>query len=107
MRTWERVTRHIRFVRQTYAPERRIGTPPFLILFINSICNQTCEHCFYWKNLNRRDDLTVAEIRQLSQSLGRIENLNLSGGEPFLRPEFAEICGFFIQANHVRQIYVP
>jgi sulfatase maturation enzyme AslB (radical SAM superfamily) len=33
--------------------------------------------------------------------------LNLSGGEPFLRPEFAEICRFFIQNNGVEQIYVP
>src|SRR5262249_51023182 len=43
----------------------------------------------------------------LSDSLGKIENLNLSGGEPFLRKEFAEICRRFIQQNRVRQIYVP
>jgi MoaA/NifB/PqqE/SkfB family radical SAM enzyme len=84
-----------------------VSTPPFLILFINSICNQKCEHCFYWKNLNRRDDLTKDEIFALSASLGRIETLNLSGGEPFLRPEFGEICRRFIQHNRVRQIYVP
>ena len=83
------------------------STPPFLILFINSICNQTCEHCFYWRNLNRRDDLTVDELLRLSQSLGHIENLNLSGGEPFLRKEFGEICRFFIRNNGVKQIYVP
>src|SRR4029077_21119139 len=80
---------------------------PFLILFINSICNMKCEHCFYWENLNRRDDLTKDEIFALSDSLGQIENLNLSGGEPFLRKEFAEICRRFVQQNAVRQIYVP
>lgn len=47
------------------------------------------------------------EIFALSDSLGTIENLNLSGGEPFLRAEFAEICIKFIQQNHVRQIYCP
>jgi len=66
-----------------------------------------CEHCFYWQNLNRRDDLTKNEIFALSDSLGQIENLNLSGGEPFLRKEFSEICRRFIQRNKVRQIYVP
>jgi AdoMet-dependent heme synthase len=66
-----------------------------------------CEHCFYWQNLNRRDDLTKDEIFALSDSLGQIENLNLSGGEPFLRKEFAEICRRFVQRNKVRQIYVP
>lgn len=82
-------------------------TPPFLIVFINSICNLTCEHCFYWRNLNHRDDLTLAEFARLSAELGQFENLNLSGGEPFLRKEFAEICSLFIHNNGVRQIYVP
>jgi MoaA/NifB/PqqE/SkfB family radical SAM enzyme len=57
--------------------------------------------------LNSKDDLTLDEIVDLSRSLGRIENLNLSGGEPFLRPEFSEICRQFIRHNGVRQIYVP
>jgi MoaA/NifB/PqqE/SkfB family radical SAM enzyme len=82
-------------------------SPVFLILFINSICNMKCEHCFYWRSLNQQDDLSKEEIFALSESLGSIENLNLSGGEPFLRQEFAEICKQFIRRNGVRQIYVP
>jgi MoaA/NifB/PqqE/SkfB family radical SAM enzyme len=100
----DRLVRHARITWKNYAG---LPSPPFLILFINSICNQKCEHCFYWKNLNRRDDLTKDEIFDLSRSLGRIENLNLSGGEPFLRPEFGEICRQFIRQNKVQQIYVP
>ena len=102
-----RVRRHLRLTKQSYASPEDPGTPPFLILFINSICNQTCEHCFYWRNLNRSDDLSVAELRALSESLGPIDTLNLSGGEPFLRKEFGEICRFFIRNNGVKQIYVP
>lgn len=99
-----RIARHTRITwRNRFDP----SGPPFLILFINSICNQKCDHCFYWRNLNRRDDLTTEEMYALSRSLGRIENLNLSGGEPFLRPEFGEICRQFIRHNKVRQIYVP
>lgn len=100
----QRATRHARITWQNY---RRLPSPPFLILFINSICNMKCEHCFYWSNLNQRDDLSQEELFALSRSLGRIENLNLSGGEPFLRREFAEICRQFIRHNGVRQIYVP
>jgi MoaA/NifB/PqqE/SkfB family radical SAM enzyme len=106
MKLWDRVSRHARITLKNYGGDEP-GTPPFLILFINSICNQTCEHCFYWRNLNRRDDLTVEEMFALSRSMGRIENLNLSGGEPFLRKEFGEICRFFIRHNQVKQIYVP
>lgn len=101
---WNRLLRHGRL---TWAAHRFPDSPPFLILFVNSICNMQCEHCFYWQKLNRRDDLNLDEIIALSQSLGRVENLNLSGGEPFLRKEIAAICRQFIRTNGVRQIYIP
>lgn len=99
-----RLRRHARI---TLRNLRRDASPPFLVLFVNSICNMRCEHCFYWRSLNQRDDLTFDEIAALSDSLGRVENLNLSGGEPFLRKEFAEICLRFVRRNGTRQIYVP
>jgi len=106
MNIFDRIVRHTRISWKNLSVPR-VPSPPFLIFFINSICNLTCEHCFYWRNLNRRDDLTVDEIFALSDELKRIENLNLSGGEPFIRKEFAEICRYFIQNNRVEQIYVP
>ena len=104
MKALDRVRRHVRITRQNY---ERLPSPPFLILFINSICNMKCEHCFYWRSLNAKDDLKQDELVELSRSLGRVENLNLSGGEPFIRKDFAEICRQFIRHNGVRQIYVP
>lgn len=104
MRIVDRIGRHLRITRLRH---RDLPSPPFLVLFINSICNMKCEHCFYWRSLNQRDDLTLEEIVTLSRSLGKVENLNLSGGEPFLRKEFAHICRQFIRRNGVRQIYVP
>jgi MoaA/NifB/PqqE/SkfB family radical SAM enzyme len=101
-----RIVRHARL--SARAKSHSAGqTPPFLIVFINSICNLTCEHCFYWRNLNQRDDLTFDEFKQLSLELGKIEILNLSGGEPFIRPDFAEICLLFTENNGAKQIYVP
>jgi len=102
----QRIRRHLRLTRRA---RRRTPqpTPPFLILFINSICNQACDHCFYWQSLNSKDDLSVDELFDLARSLGPIENLNLSGGEPFLRPEFAQVCSFFVRNNGVKRIYCP
>jgi sulfatase maturation enzyme AslB (radical SAM superfamily) len=101
-----RIVRHARISWKSFAFPV-VSLPSFLIFFVNSICNLKCEHCFYWRNLNRPDDLTLDEIFALSDELGRIENLNLSGGEPFLRKELGEICRYFIRNNHVKQIYVP
>jgi MoaA/NifB/PqqE/SkfB family radical SAM enzyme len=102
----QRVAKHLRLNWRALGGEP-VKSPPFLILFINSLCNMKCEHCFYWTSLNKRDDLSFEEIEALSKDLGRIENLNLSGGEPFLRKEFAEICKLFIDNNGVEEIYVP
>ncbi len=104
MNVVQRVSRHIRLSKLAHWG---VETPPFLVLFINSICNMKCEHCFYWTALNKKDDLTQEELFALSRELGPIENLNLSGGEPFLRKDFAEICAQFISHNGVKQIYVP
>ncbi len=101
-----RVARHARLTMRARENRPR-ETPPFLVVFINSICNLTCEHCFYWKDLNKRNDLTFEEFEKLSKELGEIEVLNLSGGEPFIRKEFAEICTLFIKNNKAKQIYVP
>jgi len=104
MKFAHRVVRHVRITKRNY---EKLPSPPFLVLFINSICNMKCDHCFYWRSLNQKDDLTYEEFVSLSESLGKIENLNLSGGEPFIRKEFADICRQFIRRNGVRQVYVP
>lgn len=101
----QRAVRHARLsLTANQAPRR---TPPFLILFINSICNLKCDHCFYWQSLNQKDDLTLAELISLSRDLDPFDHLNLSGGEPFIRKEFGDICLQFIEHNGVKQIYVP
>lgn len=102
----QRAAKHLRLNWQSLGiPD--VPSPPFLILFINSICNMKCEHCFYWQELNSPDDLTFDELVSLSRELGPIENLNLSGGEPFLRKEFGAICREFVRNNGVKEIYVP
>lgn len=106
MRVLERAAKQVRMSWKSLAfPE--VSSPPFVILFINSICNMKCEHCFYWQQLNSPDDLTFDEIAALSRELGPIQNLNLSGGEPFLRKDFGAVCRQFIQQNGVKEIYVP
>ncbi len=101
-----RITRHVRLTASALR-HRAHQTPPLLIVFINSICNLTCEHCFYWRNLNQRNDLTYEEFERLSLELDEIEILNLSGGEPFIRKDFSGICSLFVRNNKAKQIYVP
>lgn len=102
----KRISRHTRLSFQAVS-NGKFRTPPFLTLFVNSACNLRCEHCFYWSNLNRKDDLTLDEIISFSNDYGSFENLNLSGGEPFMREDMGEICRHFVRNNRVKQIYIP
>jgi MoaA/NifB/PqqE/SkfB family radical SAM enzyme len=78
-----------------------------LFLFVTSRCNSLCRTCFYFDRLNAKDDLTFDQIRAISESAPPFRKLWLSGGEPFLREELAEIVGMFARNNGVRHVNLP
>lgn len=80
-----------------------------LILFVTNKCDGGCKGCLYWPKLNNKGfkDLTLDEIKKISESLGSIWQLQVSGGEAFLRDDLAEICEFFVKNNHTRLITIP
>jgi len=78
-----------------------------VILFVTSICNARCRTCFYWLELNRKGDLSYDELSRLSSTMPPFEDLWLSGGEPFLRKELADIIALFYKNNHIRGVRIP
>jgi MoaA/NifB/PqqE/SkfB family radical SAM enzyme len=78
-----------------------------LIFFVTSRCNSRCRTCFYWEELNRRDDLTFGEIERLSTSMPRFNEIWLSGGEPTLREELVEILALYHRQNGIRSVNLP
>ncbi len=76
------------------------GDPLQFIFFITSRCNLRCSHCFYLKNLdNSKNELSLVEIEKISQNMGNLLWLSLTGGEPFLRKDVAQIAGIFYRNN--------
>ena len=47
------------------APGRRM--PVYLLCFVTNRCNASCEHCFYWRELNTRvrEELGVGAVFRL------------------------------------------
>jgi MoaA/NifB/PqqE/SkfB family radical SAM enzyme len=78
-----------------------------LIFFVTSRCNSLCRTCFYWEELNQKDDLSFGEIEKLSASMPRFREIWLSGGEPTLRDDLAAIVERFYLVNGVRSINYP
>lgn len=92
---------------EKYIFDRKKNLPTYLIFFVTSRCNARCQHCFNWLNLNKKRDLKFSEIKKLSEQLGEIDSLNISGGEPFLRKDLAEICKTFLKINRVKRLTIP
>lgn len=78
-----------------------------LFLFVTSRCNSVCRTCFYWDNLNKNQDLAFEQIETLSRTAPRFRKLWLSGDEPFLRPELADIITLFAHNNGVLFVNLP
>src|SRR5678810_552874 len=84
--------------------EAQLGT---VILFVTSRCNAFCKTCFYHEELNQPGDLTFAQIEKISQTMPRITDLWLSGGEPTLRRDVPEVIDQFVTVNGVQRVIIP
>lgn len=82
----------------------------YLILYVTNRCNFRCNFCFYHAEVEKGrkvNELTLEEIKKISENLGPIIQLSITGGEPFLRDDLDEITDFFIKNNFVKYITIP
>lgn len=88
---------------------KKIISPSNLIFHVTYRCNSRCRHCFNYKKLNQPGyrELDLPEIEKISKSLGSVNALGLSGGEPFLRSDLPEICHQFVKHNKINNICLP
>ncbi len=80
------------FVRTVYCQQtNRPVLPRFLTYLVTFSCNARCVMCDSWQK-PAANDLNISEIRHIFGQLPRMDAVRLSGGEPFLRPDFLEIA---------------
>jgi MoaA/NifB/PqqE/SkfB family radical SAM enzyme len=74
--------------------------PGFITYFVTWRCNGRCNFCDVWKKrTDYSDELTVPEIIKIFRQLKKIQVLRLSGGEPFLRKDIADIVNGIDEVN--------
>ena len=83
-----------------------------LLFSVTAKCNFRCKHCFYAKTMDQNirageKELDLEEIEKISRSIGPLEKLLITGGEPFLRNDLPEICDTFRFQNKISSIYIP
>lgn len=91
---------------------RRPPSPLTLTFSVTAACQSLCLTC----NIGRRyladpsiirENLTLDEIEKCFRSLGPIYFFNVSGGEPFMRPDLAEIIRLACIHLQPKLIHIP
>jgi mycofactocin biosynthetic radical S-adenosylmethionine protein MftC len=69
---------------------------------VTGICNLRCSHCLSDSGPERGDELTTRECLDLIQELSELKvfQVNIGGGEPFLREDFVDL----LQSCHLKGI---
>lgn len=67
------------------------SAPFYMHLYVTERCNLQCKMCNIWKRESK--DMTLKEIEQYAEILKGLEvqNVVVTGGEPFLHPDIIEI----------------
>lgn len=77
--------------------------------FITNRCNARCSFCFIdFDNENTfKGELSLEEISKLTKSYPKsLLNVNLTGGEPFVRKDIQEIAKLYIENTSIQSIYI-
>jgi MoaA/NifB/PqqE/SkfB family radical SAM enzyme len=92
-----------------YLVNRRGMKPVYMILGLTYDCNSFCRTCFNWEQLrkNKEHELSLEEIKKTLSSLDDLHFVVMSGGEPFLRRDIADVCEALATINHAKQITIP
>lgn len=79
----------------------RLQRLPLVTLYLSERCNSRCITCDYWRH--GRADMNLESVRRLLPSLAELhtEVVLLSGGEPLLNPEWADIAQL-LRANGLK-----
>jgi MoaA/NifB/PqqE/SkfB family radical SAM enzyme len=64
-------------------------------------CNLTCKMCGIWRYGNKKEELSLAEIKQMAQRMARlgVVQLSIGGGEPFSSEHLEDAAGIFVEAG--------
>jgi radical SAM protein with 4Fe4S-binding SPASM domain len=92
---------------KSFVDPRQVG---YVIFYVTNRCNFRCQFCFYLDEVEqglKPEELTIDEIDRTARKLGPLLQLSLTGGEPFIRSDFAEITHLFVRHCSPRYITIP
>lgn len=88
------------------------GKPINLTFSVTNVCQSRCKTCNIWEIYQnepekRSDELSLDEIEKIFKSMGHVYIFNVSGGEPFLRPDFVDVIELACRYLKPGIIHIP
>src|SRR3954464_7770717 len=83
--------------------------PVSLIHFVTNRCNARCSFCFidFGNPDTFKGELTVEEVDKLTRTVGpHLQNVNITGGEPFARKELLDIARCWFTNTSIRSMFI-
>ena len=84
----------------------RIELPSMVTFIVTWRCNLRCFMCDVWKKTDH-DDMTPEEAKAIFKQMPRLDTLRLTGGEPFLRRDLAEVIRLYFERTKFFTCSVP
>ncbi len=85
-----------------------VSPPSYLVLYVTNHCDLGCPFCF---NREARSagvpEMTADQHRRLARSTGRLFELLITGGEPFLRDDLPDILLEYLRSHSTTVITIP
>ena len=82
--------------------------PSYFIFYPTSRCNLKCTHCFYHDSLNKKfKELSLDEIDKFTKTMDPLLHLILTGGEPYIKKDLAEIARIFYHNTRLPILSIP
>jgi len=81
----------------------------YAILFVTARCQARCNMCFYSneiKNVDKKNELTLSEFDKIASNFKKLPYLSVTGGEPTLRADLADIIEVFYQKANTENINI-
>lgn len=85
----------------------RIQLPSFVTFLATWRCNARCIFCDIWKKEgSKKEEITPTEIKRFFSDFKTVDVFRVTGGEPFLRSDIAEIINGVDASTHVSMVHI-
>jgi MoaA/NifB/PqqE/SkfB family radical SAM enzyme len=83
----------------------RTPRPSWCTYLVTFRCNARCKMCDSWR-MKPGSELTPAQVGEVFRKVGSLDVVRLTGGEPFLRDDFAEVAHAVLEASSPGVVHI-